>query len=356
LDNVTNGEIIKCSNEKFGDPAPGHHKSCYKKKIDYEWCANEDHDCAFDGETKDIIYKRSDGQEPEKYRILPFQKNSVECNNKIFGDPVPGEHKACYKINRTLTHCANEDRDCASDGQKNDIIYKRSDGKDSINNKYLKNIDTTKKCNNETFGDPAPGHEKGCFIDSNPNVESSDQFFDKMNNYGVENIVSVDNCLYSFMFLGGTRDICDPNIDNDLGKCWNKFFENWPKEYPFLIISHCNNRENAEKEWDFWRQKIYTQNKNIFKNKVIICGMQSENVSRDMHSDTNILKDRYVNDSNGNYTGEYHTKTGWGFNSLADALVLMTLATYTNDLCRYLEIVIMLYLRIIIKIFLMMKT
>ena len=57
-------------------------------------CAYEGQPCKFDG-TKDILYRRRDGQEPKKFTIFKNKTSSVECNNTIDGDPAPGHGKEC---------------------------------------------------------------------------------------------------------------------------------------------------------------------------------------------------------------------------------------------------------------------
>jgi len=99
---------IYCSNDVFGDPAPGKGKACYYQDApqpDKGWrppsghddgrqarwvrCANEGEYCRFDG-NRDIRYG-ADGRWSNK-----SARNGISCSNDVFGDPAPGTTKACF--------------------------------------------------------------------------------------------------------------------------------------------------------------------------------------------------------------------------------------------------------------------
>ena len=58
-------------------------------------CAGENGTCKFDG-IKDIVYRRTDGKNPDEYKLFRNKKDSTPCNNSIQGDPAYGHNKSCY--------------------------------------------------------------------------------------------------------------------------------------------------------------------------------------------------------------------------------------------------------------------
>ena len=99
---------ISCSYKVFGDPAVGVVKACYYQedhRSDKGWrppsghedsrqdrwvrCANEGGYCKFHGQ-RDIRYGAGDRWNYQSAR------NSIACNNGVFGDPAPGVGKACF--------------------------------------------------------------------------------------------------------------------------------------------------------------------------------------------------------------------------------------------------------------------
>lgn len=123
------GRGISCSNDVFGDPAPGRRKRCFyvargygdderrprrRSDEDYEdgydrprrdferpgyaedfgtWrtCSREEGFCAFRGR-KRVRYGRS-----ERWFQGVFV-NGVPCTNEVFGDPVQGKVKSCQVL------------------------------------------------------------------------------------------------------------------------------------------------------------------------------------------------------------------------------------------------------------------
>jgi hypothetical protein len=90
---------VKCSNDKFGDPAPGVPKTCryrdiastHSAQITPRWvrCAAEGQICKVSG-TRTVAFG---ADKRFKYRV---SKNAVSCTSDIFGDPAVGKVKACY--------------------------------------------------------------------------------------------------------------------------------------------------------------------------------------------------------------------------------------------------------------------
>lgn len=91
---------VKCSTNKFGDPAPQVPKTCSVRvkageepaaHVTPAWvrCANEGGVCKFNGERK-VGYGAG---ARFKYRVF---RNGARCTNETFGDPAPGIAKACF--------------------------------------------------------------------------------------------------------------------------------------------------------------------------------------------------------------------------------------------------------------------
>ena len=96
---VRNG--IDCNNGVFGDPLPGVRKACYIRTVNsgqpdytppsgYTFCAWEDERCRFGG-TADMAYGANG-----TFVYRTGVRNGIDCNNGVFGDPLPGVRKACY--------------------------------------------------------------------------------------------------------------------------------------------------------------------------------------------------------------------------------------------------------------------
>lgn len=66
----------------------------------HTFCAREDERCNFNG-TADVAYGANG-----RFTFRSGVQNGVDCNNRIFGDPVPGVRKACY-IKPTSTEPAD---------------------------------------------------------------------------------------------------------------------------------------------------------------------------------------------------------------------------------------------------------
>ncbi|RWE39804.1 MAG: hypothetical protein EOS78_10195 [Mesorhizobium sp.] len=97
-------DAVPCSTRVFGDPAPGHGKTCYivlrgrgESEGDYDeprrerWvaCAEEGEFCDFYGR-KVVRYGARGRFTQDVFR------DGVECDNDSFGDPAPDAGKRCY--------------------------------------------------------------------------------------------------------------------------------------------------------------------------------------------------------------------------------------------------------------------
>jgi len=135
-----------------------------------EWiaCAGENQYCEVPG-TKMVRYGAGNQWNLKK------ATNRIYCSHSVFGDPAPGRGKACYYQDvqqsdkgwrppsghddgrqARWVRCANEGDYCRFDGQK-DIRY----GADDRWN--YKSARKGISCNNDVFGDPAPGAGKACY-------------------------------------------------------------------------------------------------------------------------------------------------------------------------------------------------
>jgi hypothetical protein len=153
-----------CSNDIFGDPAPGVFKSC---KISFapdpssvapsgSFCASENAYCSFQGEG--IVQYGGAG-----LFVSKLISNGTSCDNATFGDPAPGNGKSCYftslatgNVQPSGSYCAEENSYCAFSGS-GVVMY----GANGYYNSKV--VDGGTNCSNEVFGDPAPGSPKACF-------------------------------------------------------------------------------------------------------------------------------------------------------------------------------------------------
>ena len=153
---IRNG--TECNNETFGDPVPGLTKYCEiaaTQKSAWIKCADEGGRCNFAG-VRTIRYG-ADG----KYVTREF-RNSVECTNQTFGDPIEGVTKSCEVgpsavVASGWTKCAEEGGRCNFAGTR--VV--RYGAKDKFIAREVRNSVT---CDNKTFGDPIEGVEKYCEI------------------------------------------------------------------------------------------------------------------------------------------------------------------------------------------------
>ncbi len=156
---LSNGTL--CSNAVFGDPAPGAVKQC---EIDstpvastWAFCANENETCSFSG-TKNVRYGANG-----KFNTKALS-NGTQCDNTVFGDPVPGVAKLCEldstPVVATWAFCASEGQTCSFTGTK--TVRYGANGQFST-----KSLTNGTLCDNSIFGDPAPGTFKQCEVSTN---------------------------------------------------------------------------------------------------------------------------------------------------------------------------------------------
>ncbi|HEY0844774.1 MAG TPA: polysaccharide deacetylase family protein [Noviherbaspirillum sp.] len=201
---------IGCNNDVFGDPLPGADKVCEYVTITTDpapsptpapapapapapspaptpapsWskCADEWQTCSFSG-TRQVRYGLNGTW------ATRTATGSINCNNNVFGDPLPGADKICEVETSTpapapspapapapaptpapapaptptpapaWVKCADEWQTCAFTGTRQ-VRYGRND------TWVTRTATDTIACNNAVFGDPLPGVPKVCEVDS----------------------------------------------------------------------------------------------------------------------------------------------------------------------------------------------
>ena len=122
-------------------------------------CAYENATCAIDGH-KTVAFGAGGRFD---YGTLG---NSTACTTSVFGDPAPGTAKACYTDTpppaaNTWTACAAENGTCSYSGVMT-VAY-------GANGSYkYATLPGGASCSNATFGDPAPGTAKSCYLTAAP--------------------------------------------------------------------------------------------------------------------------------------------------------------------------------------------
>lgn len=117
-------------------------------------CANEDEYCRFSGE-KRVAYGAGNQWTYQTAR------NGIACNNRTFGDPVPGVRKSCRYVERvaSVVRCAREGDFCSFRGTR-EVRY-GADGR-WARGMFSNGVE----CSNRVFGDPAPNVVKSCVYDN----------------------------------------------------------------------------------------------------------------------------------------------------------------------------------------------
>jgi hypothetical protein len=122
-------------------------------------CASENGTCAVDG------YKTVAFGANGKFTYGTLG-NSTACTTGVFGDPAPGTVKACYTETpppaaNTWTSCAAENGTCSFAGVMT-VAY-------GANGAYnYATLPGGASCTNATFGDPASGSVKSCYVTAPP--------------------------------------------------------------------------------------------------------------------------------------------------------------------------------------------
>ncbi|MFD8814623.1 alpha-L-rhamnosidase [Streptomyces sp. NPDC059627] len=159
---VANGSVT-CSNAHFGDPVDGVAKSCYLPSAGapaggWTKCADQNGTCpAAAGQP--VMYGAFGA-----FTTLTAT-GDTPCTDAKFGDPIPGESKACYTATGGpagyATNCSDETGTCAFSGQqtvaygaRGTFVYRTFTGGTA--------------CTTAAFGgtDPLPGVRKGCYLTS----------------------------------------------------------------------------------------------------------------------------------------------------------------------------------------------
>lgn len=101
-----------------------------------------------------------------------FERDAVPCSNRVFGDPAPGRPKSCFIVMRGRDQ-SNDDYDeprrerwqpCAEEGDFCDFNGRkvvRYGARGRFTQDVFRN---GVQCDNDSFGDPAPGNEKRCYV------------------------------------------------------------------------------------------------------------------------------------------------------------------------------------------------
>ncbi|MGW3285341.1 alpha-L-rhamnosidase-related protein [Streptomyces sp. NPDC001002] len=159
---VTKGSV-DCTNAHFGDPIDGVAKSCYLPPDGapaggWTKCASQNGTCAA-ASGQPLMY----GAFGAFARITAT--GDTPCTDATFGDPIPGESKACYTATGGPvgygTACADEAGTCSFSGQQTVAYGARGTF-------VYKSLTGSASCSTATFGgtDPLPGVRKGCYLTS----------------------------------------------------------------------------------------------------------------------------------------------------------------------------------------------
>ncbi|WP_245317952.1 MULTISPECIES: hypothetical protein [unclassified Mesorhizobium] len=101
-----------------------------------------------------------------------FERDAVPCSNRVFGDPAPGIPKSCFIVMRGRDQ-SDDNYDeprrerwaaCADEGDYCDF-YGRKVVRYGARGQFTQDVFRNGvQCDNDTFGDPAPGREKRCYV------------------------------------------------------------------------------------------------------------------------------------------------------------------------------------------------
>lgn len=177
------GSQVMCSNDSFGDPAPGRSKYCEVRSGDGGWqgggwqggsqgwqyCASEDGYCNLPGRA--TVRFGADG----RYYEQSYRGGSVACSVREFGDPARGKRKSCeFRLDGgggwgggmgggvgggRFEFCADEDDYCDFRGVR--LVRFGVDGR-YVAGEFRGGVE----CSLRAFGeDPAPRRKKRCEIE-----------------------------------------------------------------------------------------------------------------------------------------------------------------------------------------------
>ena len=171
---ATGTDGMACSNETFGDPAPGQIKTCAFSSVATSvvaaassWvdCAQESQTCTFSG-TRRVRYGSGTNS------VIGVYTSAVSCSNSVFGDPAPGVAKSCaYEdiAQDSLLAPAVTSRSsravwmaCAGEGQFCSFTGTRAVRYGTSTAYYTGVFTDGVTCSAAVFGDPAVGSAKTC--------------------------------------------------------------------------------------------------------------------------------------------------------------------------------------------------
>lgn len=177
------GEVL-CSNQAFGDPAPGRSKYCEMRgggdsggsggsgwgggSADWQYCATEDGFCSLPGRA--TVRFGTAGRFTER----SYRGGSVSCSVREFGDPARGKKKHCeFRLegggsgggiggsvgSGSFEFCANEDGYCQFRGRR---LVRFGEGNRFVTREFRGGVE----CSIRAFGeDPAPRRKKRCEVE-----------------------------------------------------------------------------------------------------------------------------------------------------------------------------------------------
>jgi len=148
---VLQSDTATCDVGTFGgDPAPGVVKACYF--ANYRRVAAENATRPFPAGGAEIAYGANG--------VFTFRVISglFACNNATFGDPIPGQVKACYIANPDYQVGVGEGGNMTNLPPNTPVAY-------GARGRYVYRMASGSiACTNATFGsDPAPGTSKVCY-------------------------------------------------------------------------------------------------------------------------------------------------------------------------------------------------
>lgn len=186
------GNQVMCSNQSFGDPAPGRSKYCEVRSVGdggwqggggsggggwqgggegWQYCASEDGYCNLPGRA--TVRFGADGRFYEQ----SYRGGSVACSVREFGDPARGKKKHCeFRLDGgggwgggggmgggvgsgRFEYCANEDGYCDFRGMR--LVRFGTDGR-FVTGEFRGGVE----CSLRAFGeDPAPRRKKHCEVE-----------------------------------------------------------------------------------------------------------------------------------------------------------------------------------------------
>ncbi len=127
-----------------------------------EWvfCAHENEVCRFDGRAE-VRYGA------DRRWASRDARNSIRCTNANFGDPAPGVVKSCFVwVNDQDSSAATPEgwRRCAREGEFCSFRGRATVHYGAAGRFESRSARNGIFCGNQTFGDPAPGRVKACYI------------------------------------------------------------------------------------------------------------------------------------------------------------------------------------------------